>query len=164
MTPELSRIVAADRVGTGKKLDVTVEATTAELPAIAARLAIPGVLALRCRYILCRDPERIVADGELSARVLQDCVATLEPFEAEVAETFRVYFVPAGAETDDDDPEAPDQIGYIGGAIDLGEAAVEQLALALDPYPRRPGAEIALPHEGEESRQPFAALARRRNG
>ena len=49
--------------------------------------------------------------------------------------------------------------------IDLGEAAVEQLALALDPYPRGPGAdaaEAALPADPDDTPQShFAALARR---
>ena len=47
--------------------------------------------------------------------------------------------VPAGQESDDADPEAPDEIGYADGMLDLGEAAAEQLALALDPYPRSAG-------------------------
>ena len=36
-----------------------------------------------------------------------------------------------------------------GATIDLGEATVEQLALALDPFPRKPG--IALPEEAAEA-------------
>jgi hypothetical protein len=43
--------------------------------------------------------------------------------------------------------------------IDLGEATTEQLALALDPFPRKPGAEI--PPEAKEAPEgPFAALGR----
>ena len=50
---------------------------------------------------------------------------------------------------------------YAGGAADLGEATVEQLALALDPFPRKPGA--ALPADvTEEVSGPFAALLARR--
>ena len=76
-------------------------------------------------------------------------------------ELFAVHFVPPGDEIDDSDPEAVDQIPYVGGAADLGEAAVEQLALALDPFPRKPGA--ALPAEAaEEASSPFAALLARR--
>ena len=39
----------------------------------------------------------------------------------------------------DDDP--PDEI--IGNTVDLGALAAEFLGLALDPYPRKPGAEFA---------------------
>ena len=52
---------------------------------------------------------------------------------------------------------------YTGGAIDLGEAAAETLALVLDPFPRSPGAQAALREAGvlnEEEAGPFAALAK----
>ena len=65
----------------------------------------------------------------------------------------------AGEERDDD-PESIDEIPYEGSTIDLGEAAAEQLALALDPYPHKPGA--TLPDSDEAPRNPaFAALAGR---
>jgi hypothetical protein len=50
-----------------------------------------------------------------------------------------------------------------GAVADLGEALAEQLALALDPYPRAPDA--ALPPEAEEApASPFARLAALRGG
>jgi uncharacterized metal-binding protein YceD (DUF177 family) len=136
--PELQRLAPADRIGHAP-LTSLVEADPAECRAIAARLRIPEVLALACRFTLRRaDGGTIDAEGELRARVVRECVVSLEPFEMAVAEDFTVRFVPAGSETDDDDPLTPDEIPYQGGAIDLGEAAVEQLALALDPFPRNP--------------------------
>jgi len=45
--------------------------------------------------------------------------------------------------------------------IDLGELVVQELAVALDPYPRAPGAEVPeayRPPEVEEESGPFAAL------
>ena len=53
-------------------------------------------------------------------------------------------------------------VPYDGGAIDLGETAAETMALALDPFPRGPGAEAALKAAGvisEEEAGPFGALA-----
>ncbi|KAF7441445.1 Ubiquinol-cytochrome C chaperone [Pyrenophora tritici-repentis] len=38
------------------------------------------------------------------------------------------------------------------GKIDLGQYAVEQLALSLDPFPRKPGAEFVQPEEPRRSR------------
>jgi uncharacterized protein YutE (UPF0331/DUF86 family) len=55
-----------------------------------------------------------------------------------------------------------DTVFYSGGAIDLGEAAAETLALALDPFPRSPAAAAALKEAGvlsEEEAGPFGALA-----
>ena len=79
------------------------------------------------------------------------------PVPATVAEAFTVHFVPDGTETEDCRLDAPDEIPYQGSAIDLGEAATEQLALALDPYPKQPGAEQAA--AGGRGQHAFAALA-----
>jgi uncharacterized metal-binding protein YceD (DUF177 family) len=95
--------------------------------------------------------------GHLQARVVQACVVSLDEFEAGVDERFSLRFVPEGAESDDPDPESEDEVPYSGDALDLGEAAVEQLALALDPYPRKPDAELPAP-ETETPAHPFAGL------
>ena len=53
------------------------------------------------------------------------------------------------------DDDAPDPIE--DGRIDLGQYAIEQLALTLDPFPRKPGAEFVQPPEPVEI-SPFAVL------
>ncbi len=160
---EFHRPFAADRISPGGSAQ-EVTATAAECAALALRLAIPAVLSLGCRFHLRRmEGGRIAASGELRARLVRDCVVTLEPFEAAIAESFRIVFVPAEAIEERLDLEADDEVPYEAGAIDLGEAAVEQVALTLDPYPRRPGA--ALPEAAaEEAPSPFAVLARRDRG
>lgn len=158
MSPELHRPTAVDHVGPAG-LDVTVEATADELAALARRMGLPAVLSLTCAFHLHRDvAHRIVGRGHLHAEVMQTCVVSLEDFPAAVKEQFSVFFVPAGEETEDDDPAAPDEISYENGVIDLGEAAAEQLALALDPYPRAPGAELPDCAKDPEEHA-FAALA-----
>jgi uncharacterized membrane protein HdeD (DUF308 family) len=47
----------------------------------------------------------------------------------------------------------------IDGVADLAAAATEFLLLAIDPYPRKPGAVFDLPNAGETGAHPFAALA-----
>ena len=50
----------------------------------------------------------------------------------------------------------------VGETVDLGEALAEQLALALDPYPRAPTADTRIKEIGilsEEEAGPFGALA-----
>jgi hypothetical protein len=158
--PELHRPLAADRVGPDG-LDATVHATAAECAALADRMGIPAVRALDCRFRLTRvSGDSIAAAGHLYARLVQTCVLTAEDFETAVEERFAVRFVPAGQESDDPDPEAVDEIPFAGGMLDLGEAAAEQLGLALDPYPRMPGAELPAAAE-EEQPHPFAGLGRR---
>jgi uncharacterized metal-binding protein YceD (DUF177 family) len=139
MTPELSRPFAIDRMGEATR--VTVEATFAEREAVARRLGI------------------VQADGALQARVTQTCVVSNEDFDTEIAEDFDIRFVPEGMESDDIDLDAPDEIPYAGATIDLGEATTEQLALALDPFPKKPGAAVAAGAQ-EPMPGPFAAVAR----
>ena len=89
---------------------------------------------------------------------MRECVVSLEPFETTQREAFSLRFVPEGQESETPDPESEDEIPYAGGTIDLGEAVVEQLALDLDPFPRKEGAE--LPSEADPANvSPFAALA-----
>ena len=158
--PEMPRPTALDRIGP-HGTPVLVEANPGELPAIAARLGIPAVHALRCAFKLRRIGGIIEAQGELVAGVTQLCVVSLDEFDSTVEEAFTIHFVPEGTEDDDPEPDAIDQVPFQGSAIDLGEAAVEQLALALDPYPRKPGA--ALPEGvGEPDLGAFASLAARK--
>jgi uncharacterized metal-binding protein YceD (DUF177 family) len=157
MIPELHRPVAVDRIGSAG-LEMTVEASAAECAALAQRMQVPGVLELHCTFRVERDlADALLVHGRLRARVMQICVVSLEDFSATVDESFTFRCVPAGTESDDADPAAIDEIGYADGMLDLGEAAAEQLALALDPYPHAPGAVLpALPDEPDPS--PFAAL------
>ncbi len=163
---EMSRPVATDRIpAAGMMVDVASSAD--ERDAVAGRLELSLVRLLSCRYVLTRPlagatrrrEGEIVGEGHLRATVVRECVVTLELFDEVIDERFRIRFVPAGTESDDEDPEADDEIPYAGASIDLGEATVEQLALTLDPYPRRPGAELP-PEASDIDLGPFAALAR----
>ena len=166
MSAELFRPVGLAKIGpAGTRIGVV--ATAEECVALAARMGIPAVHALSCVFDLTpakTDPGRIRAEGVLSGRVTRECVVSAEEFETPVSDHFVVFFVPEGAENEDVDPDTEDEILYRGDSIDLGEAAAEQLALSLDPYPRIEGAEMPeMEDDGESS--PFAALARsRRSG
>jgi uncharacterized metal-binding protein YceD (DUF177 family) len=95
---------------------------------------------------------------------------TLAPVPAKIGESFSADFADADrrrpAETDldfeADDPPEPIRNGH----IDLGELAAEQLSLALNPYPRAPGAAIPeefspdpdAEEEAERAVNPFSIL------
>ena len=152
---ELPRPLAVERL----PASFMVEATAAECAALAERLRIPAVHGVRCRFTLRRQGPAVHADGVLEARVEQSCVVSLEPVEQVVMERFHVRFVPASALAEEDgDPDTPDELPYDGNTIDVGEAAAEQLALALDPYPRRPDA-VLDPAAQDEAGGSFAGLA-----
>jgi uncharacterized metal-binding protein YceD (DUF177 family) len=100
----------------------------------------------------------------LEARVVQSCVVTLEPVVADVADSFTLYYaeevVPPGHAVDlpIEDEDWPEPIE--DGRIDVGEAVAQQLALALDPYPRAPGARLDPAFGEAPATTPFAELAR----
>jgi uncharacterized metal-binding protein YceD (DUF177 family) len=157
----MSRLVPLDRVGEGLRYVVT--SSEAERQAVAARMGLVALPAFTCVFELKRaDRGCVMAAGELRATAVQTCVISLEVFEEEIAEDFLVKFVPDGTQSEELDLEAEDEIPYVGTTLDLGEAATEQLALALDPFPRKPGA--GLPVEEQAAPQgPFAALQNLKN-
>lgn len=122
-------------------------------------------------------PTHFVVRFALEADLVQACVVTLAPVPGHIARDFvrELDFVgaprrgqkaeepaaPVGLLGDglDEGPEPPEQIESLH--YDLAAPALEEFVLALDPYPRAPGAEFAPPEEGQEGREnPFAVLKR----
>ncbi len=157
---EMVRLFPLARLGEGARF--TVEASAEECRKLANRMDVPVIHALTCRFDLRRGQNATVdATGRLRARVRQVCVITLDAFDADIAEDFSLRFVPDGQESIELDLESDDEVPYTGGVLDLGEAASEQLALALDPFPRKPGAELEAEF-GDVGSSPFAGLSKLR--
>jgi uncharacterized metal-binding protein YceD (DUF177 family) len=170
MAPEFSRPLAVERIAsTGT--EVTIEASAEERAALARRFDIPAVHAFSATFVATPwHRGGVQVRGEFAAHVEQVSVVSLEPFTSEVGEPVMRYFqaetgpghhpdVLSVESLEDDEPDV-----ISGGSIDLGEIAAESLALALDPYPRKPGEafEPETAEEAEERRQdnPFAVLSR----
>jgi uncharacterized metal-binding protein YceD (DUF177 family) len=142
-----------------------IEATAAECKTLAAAFALPAIAALEGEFTLSHERGGVIAAAlRLAARVTQTCVVSLEDFEAKLAEEAALRFVPAASMREAEDQvldaetlEGPDEIPYAGETIDLGAVLAEQLALALDPYPRKPGAHLPEGLLGEPESK-FAAL------
>jgi len=103
--------------------------------------------------------------GRVVADAVQSCGLTLEPLPVHIDTRFSISLTEAvTTETDEIDitmdDDTPDLIEE--GQIDLGQYAVEQLALRLDPFPRKPGAEFVQPEEPVEI-SPFAVLKQLRS-
>lgn len=113
-------------------------------------------------------------EGRIRADVVQECVITLKPVESRINESFLRMFRPMSEEEEAAenmaevslDPLGEDPPEPLGSGIDLGAVALESLALALDPYPRAPGA-VFTPVQAQppgaapltdEAVRPFAAL------
>ena len=173
--PEFSIVVAlADVPPAGSEMRF--EASAAEREALARRFDLIELRSLKGTAAL-RPWRRIgfALEGRFEAEVVQACVVTLDPVEEKLDERFRIHFLPAelleaeaggaGSEreivVDADSEEPPEPI--LDGHIDIGEAVAEQLALALDPYPKKPGvvfgeAAPAGAPKAEERPNPFAVL------
>lgn len=165
---EFPRPVPIDTIGSEKAKEREITATAAECAALAKRLDLQGLHGLTATVALERLPgDEIVARGRVVADVVQTCVVTLEPVSAHIDETFEVRFTTrpelevhdADIGPEDEDPMEPLE----GDFLDIGELAAQQLALALDPWPRLPGVELPTEAASVPERDgPFAVLARLR--
>jgi hypothetical protein len=165
-TPEFSRPIPVDALEDG--LEVAETADAAECAALTARFGVPEVKSLSLRGALHRwGPGGWRLEGVARAELVQICVLTLERIDTELEEPFQRFYAPAAAL-----PEAARMLGEdepdpLGDGVDVGEAAAEAAALAIDPYPRRPGVDFDGARFGppgsapltDEAARPFAALA-----
>lgn len=161
--PEFSRPQRLDQIGAGES-HVDISAEPAERNALVQRFRLVALDRLEARFTLRREGQGVLARGRLWGEVAQACVATQEPVPARIEEEFAIRFVPEREEGIDNDElelseDACDTVFYSGGVIDLGEAAAETLALALDPFPRSPNAEAALREAGVLSEEEAIRLA-----
>lgn len=178
--PEFSRPFAVDKLGQQAAV-VDVEAKPAERQALARRFDLQTLDALSADLRLERacGGGLVRVTGRLQARGAQTCVVTLDPVPFTLDQEVGLVFAPASDVADQGEvvveaegEDAPEP--FVDGAIDLGEAMAQTLAVALDPYPRAPGASLERsefgPHgqngtgEAEAATQesPFAALRRLR--
>jgi hypothetical protein len=114
-----------------------------------------------------------IVEGHLRAEIVQTCVISLVPVEEAIDEPLSVRFSRAargsegalgpGAEIHVDLSAGEPPEPLVGSSIDLGPVIIEHLVLAMEPYPRAPGAQLppeaAASLDGDDS-SPFAALAR----
>lgn len=155
--PEFSRPLALGTVPqAGRRVSLT--ATLEECQALAERFGILDLDSLSAELRLVPEEGGTVrAEGRIAANLSQACIVTLDPVPQTVDEAIAFRLLPPDREPQDG-PEDIDEIECPNGVADLGEVVAEQLALALDPYPRVPGAE--LPEEAvDRSADAFAALS-----
>ncbi|MEQ9640877.1 MAG: DUF177 domain-containing protein [Alphaproteobacteria bacterium] len=162
---ELDRWVSVADIGQGG-LRQRIEASPGELAALARRYGVPAVVSLVAEVALRPvGRSRYRLTGRVEAVMRQVCVVSLDEIENRVTEDFAVDFEPQAGkpqsneidiDVEADDPPEP----IVDGRIPVGEMVAEHLALAIDPYPRRPDAVLEDdPSEPAPARQsPFAIL------
>lgn len=147
----------------GTLLERTLAPETADRARIAKALNLASLDSLTVDMALVPTVSGFRMEGRVRAEVVQTCGLSLEPMPVSVDRDFTVNFVhEAEPENNEDgeidielDDDFPDVIE--DGKIDLGQYAVEQLFLSLDPFPRKDGAVFVQPPEPMEI-SPFAAL------
>lgn len=163
--PEFSRTLQVDHNAEPVQT-FAIDADAGERAALARRFGLISLDSLHAEGSLEAIGQGAILKARLTAQVTQACVVTLEPVTAAIDESFTLEYAaetgrpPMPKELDIDLEETDPPEPLINGTIDVGEAVAEHLALALDPYPRAPGASLAItevPEEGEDS--PFKVLA-----
>lgn len=180
--PEFSVPVRAeDAPHGGKTLRLVADADARR--AVAERLDLVALDTLEGEVLLkpIAGGPMLMARGTVRARFTQRCVVTLDPVEGALEERFEVEFGPPEPDSLEetereftlDEPDPPEPIR--DGRLDLGELLVQQVALALDPFPRKPGVDLeraladapngrAEAVEQDAPTGPFAALAKLKRG
>ena len=150
-------------------VSVTLEPDAEARAAIAKELALEGLPALQGRITVRPWLDGAEITGRFTAVVEQICGVTLDPFETQIDGDFVVRAVPAGSpnapadseggevEMDLEAPDPPDVLS--SDDIDLAGYLVEHLALEIDPFPRKPGAEFDYESDAPKE-SPFAVLKR----
>jgi len=121
---------------TGLHLEIDApESTRSEIVPLAGVRELPR---LSAAFHLSRGGAGVRVTGQVSARVGQTCVVTLEPIENGLEEQVDLMFSLAStgaSQTDTKDGDEPPE-PLVDGKLDLGAIATEFLLLGIDPYPR----------------------------
>ena len=138
-----------------KGLPVAFEADPAQRAALAGEHGLRSVDGWRADLLV--SPWKrggVKVTGRVSADIVQDCVVTLEPLATHIDEPVDGLFVPEDSRLgrqgfdhageiliDAEGPDSPET--FSGDSVDVGALAEQFFALAIDPYPRKPGVTLA---------------------
>lgn len=143
------------------------EAGEAARAGIARLLGLVSIQSLTAEVTVRPWMDGAEIEASFEADITQTCSVSAEDFEETAEGEFVVRVLPPGSpnaprESVDEielDPEADDPPDVLEGEeIDLAGYVVEHLSLALDPFPRKPGAEFVPPRDDGDL-SPFAVLA-----
>ena len=166
--------------------EISIEAPEGSKPLLERRLDISGLDELKADLRI--EPQAggvFHVLGRMHAKIIQLCVVTAEPIESLIEEEVEGWFIDheagvtsfakaqkdrvAGASKGHAEVEVMDESEdpepAVGGQIDLGEFIVQNLSLAINPYPHKEGAHYEYTDaESQDSKRsgarksPFEAL------
>ena len=160
LSPEYSVPVEITALGANGR-EIVFAPDEAQRDKIAARLGVGAHSTFSGAALITRRDGGFTVTGRLQARLERTCVASLEPMTEVLDENFVGEFSTVAAVTDDDegfDLDAPEP--YDGAIFDAGEYFVQQISLAMAPYPRKSGAvSLAAAFGDDAETSPFQELA-----
>jgi len=129
---------------------------------LAIRLKILAVEALEGEILLTAGKLEFTAKGSVKARLVRECVASLEPVDECVDEGFELVFSRQPL-ADEETMSVEELLGarevHVERYFDIAELLVQQLSLAMDSFPRKSGAvSLAEKYGTEPETSPFAIL------
>lgn len=171
IAPEFSHPFRVDKIKPGGSHEKG-KANAEQRENLARRLGVNGLdnLTFSCDLLPWKKGGAAVK-CQIKAKIRQTCVVTLDEFDSDLDLFVSRYFAHSASHTGPDtvldlealDDDIPDPI--VDGKIDLGELAVQELALSIDLHPRKPGAVFCdhlEPVSGEKNPggrpNPFEAL------
>jgi uncharacterized metal-binding protein YceD (DUF177 family) len=160
-----------------KPREIVIAANESARSEIAKYIGVESINMLQADILLTRWRRNGVrVSGKLRATIVQPCVITLEPVHQEIETELDMKFLPEeqgkvrdslhrGEELiiDPDEEDLPDK--FSGSTLDLWPALVERLVLAIDFFPRKPGAILdsgsqSIDDDASEEESPFAVLGK----
>lgn len=145
----------------------TVEVPPSACRTIAAAYGIDGIEDFTASFRLTRvSRNEFALKGHFSAVVLQTCILTLKPMRTLTEADFeRRYDIVAPRTLKQESSktivelESEERETLQGTSLDLAVPLLEELSLAIDPYPKLPGARFAGGSPENSAREsPFAVL------
>lgn len=146
-----------------KGVEFELTATDEELEELAKRFELSKVHSFQLKGSV-RGNDILCYEGHFNAVVTQQCVVSLELFEANVSGDFKELFSENGVdfsvETNFDiDMEDENTVDLIkNGRLEIGEIAAQQFGLNLDPFPKKQAGYFDYKEVVMEKQNPFAVL------
>lgn len=127
---------------------------------IAARVGVVALHNLDADLTIRASSKRLTIHGRMRAQLTRICVASLEEMDEHIDDDIDAQFRRGEDATDTCENNLDDGI-HEGNELDLGEFLVQQLALAMAPYPRKDGAINLVEQYGATTEtSPFHELAK----
>ncbi len=157
-------------------LPLWLEADEAQRAALAEAHGLLGVESFRLdAEVTTWKRGGVRVEATIKASIVQACVVSLEPVANVVATEFEALLVPENSRlarpdwaasgevvVDAEGDDAPET--FSGDIVDVGELAEQYFELAIDPYPRAPGAKLPSAGRAEPRNSALADELRKLTG